>query len=99
MTPLGGRTAAAGEAPEPFGLRVERLWWDLPWWLRSPATLGVAWLIAVSACLVTFCLVVNGMVLRGEARNWTALDKPAVQPCDLSASKGRKPGCSTAALP
>jgi hypothetical protein len=94
MTPLVGQAAGTGKHSDPLSVRLERLWWDLPWWLRSPATLGVAWLIAVSGCLLAFCLVVNGMVLRSEARTWSETASPSAPlNCELSNLKSRKQSC------
>lgn len=49
---------------------AERLWWDMPWWMRSPAFLGLLWLVMAATCLTAFCVVVSGIVQRSQERQW-----------------------------
>jgi hypothetical protein len=68
--------------------RAEEVWWDMPWWVRSPAFLGLVWLTLAAICLTSFCVVVNGIAQRSQQRQWAASEQ-ARQEWLCASSRGR----------
>jgi heme exporter protein D len=67
---------------------AEELWWELPWWVRSPAFLGTVWLTIAASFLIAFCLVVNGVVERSQVRQWDVAEQ-ARQEWLCASARGR----------
>jgi hypothetical protein len=91
-------------APQPrpgrgFSLvdETERMWWDMPWWARTPAFFGVLWLLLAGSFLVAFCMVVDGIAERSHARQWE-LSEQARQEWMCASSRNRNADINCGAL-